>query len=149
MIKTKKQEEDTYMTMKKLHNGKRVLVAIMLVAMLIPMLALSVYASSKYPYNFTFNFNGGTKYCYGTKTDTGYSAGASINSSNFGGGNVRFQLQRSGGSDLSYWAGPYGSNGNYTLYYYSNVDLSQPPISVRLAGTATSAVGYISGNFQP
>lgn len=137
------------MTMKKLRNGRRVLVAIMLVAILIPMLAMSAYASSKYSYNFAFNFNGGTKYCYGSKTDTGYSAGASILGSNFNGGSVRFQLQRSGGSDLSYWTGWYSGNGNHTLYYYSNVDLSNPPIFVRLAGNATSAVEYINGNFQP
>lgn len=137
------------MSMKKLRNGQRALVAIMLITMLIPMLAMSAYASSKYPYTFNFNFNGGTKYCYGTKTDTGYSAGASITDSNFGGGNVSFQLQRSGGSDLSYWAGPYNLETNYTLYYYANVDLSEPPIYVRLAASATSSVGYISGNFQP
>lgn len=137
------------MKMNRLHNGQRVLAAIMLVAVLIPVFALTAYASSKYAYDFTFNYNGGTKYCYGTKTDTAYSAAASITSANFNGGSVQFQLQRSGGSDLSYWAGSYYGTGNYPLYYYSNVDLSQPPISVRLAGNATTAVEYIAGNFQP
>lgn len=135
--------------MKHIYKSQQVLAAILLVVMLIPMLAMTAYASEKYAYTFNFDFSGDTMYRYGTKTDKGYSAAASITSSNFGGGSVDFQLQRSNGSDLSYWAGSYSSNGNYTLYYYGNVDLSNPPISVRLAADATTAVDYIGGNFQP
>lgn len=136
------------MKMKRLKNMKRVLIVIMLVAMLIPVLAVTAYASDRYRYSFSYNGNGGVMYRSGTKTDTSYAAAASILESNMNGGSVKFRLERSNGSDLSYWTGSYYGNGNCPLYYYSNVALTNP-MAVRLAGSATASVRYISGNFQP
>ena len=136
------------MKMNRVRKNQRLLAALLLVVMLIPMLAMMAYASAKYPYAVSFGYSGETKYVYGTNTDIGYSAAASINSGTFNGGSVSFRLERSNGSDLSYWAGPYYGTGNYYLYYYSNVSLT-PPMSVRLAARSNGSVSYISGNFQP
>lgn len=130
-------------------KSQRGLALLMLMALLVSMFALTAYASAKEPYDFDFNFQGGPRYSKSVyKDDGGYSAGASILRSNFGGGSVQFQLQRTNGSDLSYWTSPIREPGNNTLYYYSNVDLSYK-FYVRLAGQATSSVGSIGGNFQP
>lgn len=136
------------MKMKQLKNMKRVLIAILLVAMLIPVLAVTAYASDRYPYTFLYNGNGGVMYRNGTKTDTSYAAAASILESNMNGGSVEFRLERSNGSDLSYWTPRYYGNGNYDLFYYANVTLTDS-MPVRLAGRATTSVRYIEGNFQP
>lgn len=136
------------MKMSRLYNYQRVLTAILLVAVLIPILAMVAYASDKYSYDYTFSTSGGTKYCYGTKTDTGYSGAVSVkDGSTFSGGELYFQLQRKNGSDLSYESGPFSQVDNYYLYYYSNVDLSES-IDVRLRFRATGAMD-IAGNFQP
>ncbi len=131
---------------KKLH----ILALFLIVAMLIPLFALTAFASDKYQYDFHFDGNGGTKYCYGTKTDTGYAGAASVKEgSDFNGGSAKFQLQRSNGSQLGDWTSSYSTPGHYYLYYWSDVDLSEPPISVRMACEATKSVQYLWGNFQP
>lgn len=141
------------MKMNHMCNIQRLLAVFMLVVMLIPMLALSAYASEKVEYNFFYNYSGYDEPKQAWKNDKGYSAAASILDEEFNGGSVNFQLQRWSGSDLSYWSGPYTVKGNKTLYYYSNVDLSDvsetSQMAVQLASTATSAVAWISGNFQP
>lgn len=142
------------MKMNRMRNVQRLLVVLMLVVMLIPMLALSVYASEKKEYKFVYDYNGNVDPQPASKTDKGDTAGASILKEAFNDGSVNFQLQRqSNGSDLSYWSGPYTVTGNKTLYYYKNVDLSEVsefnPLGVQLASTATSEVDWISGNFQP
>lgn len=136
------------MKMNRVRKNHRLLAALLLVVMLIPMLAMMAYASAKYPYALSYSYSGQTKYVYGTKTDTAYSAAASINTAIFNAGSVTFRLERSNGSDLSYWAGPYDQVDNYYLYYYANVSLT-PPMSVRLAAKSSGNLAYISGNFQP
>lgn len=141
------------MKMNRIRNVQKLLVVLMLVVMLIPMLALSAYASVKVGYRFNFNYSGYAEPQKAWKNDKGYSAGASILDGYFNGGSVNFQLQRYSGSDLSYWSGPYTVTGSKILYYYSNVDLSNvsqsSQMAVQLASSATSAVSWISGNFQP
>lgn len=141
------------MKMNGIRNVQRLLAVLMLVAMLIPMLALSAYASEKVEYRFNYNYTGCAEPKKAWKNDQGYSAGASILNGRFYGGSVYFQLQRWSGSDLSYRSGPYTVEGNKTLYYYSNIDLSnvspESQMQVQLATDATSAVEWISGNFQP
>lgn len=136
------------MKMNRVRKNQRLLAALLLVVMLIPMLAMMAYASAKYPYTVSFGYSGDTKYVYGTKTDTAYYAAASIKSGTFNGGSVTFQLERSNGSELSYPTGPFYGLGNYDLFYYADAVLI-PPVSVRVAATSNGSVSYISGNFQP
>lgn len=128
---------------------RRGMALVMLMALLVSMLVLTVYASEKIPYKFSFIFDGPV--CFSDpakKDDGGYSAGASILRSNFNGGSVQFKLKRANYDDLSYWSPSYSGGGNYTLYYFGSLDLSYS-FDVRLAGQATSTVGAIAGNFQP
>lgn len=128
---------------------RRGLTLVMLMALLVSMLALTVYASDRIPYKFSFIFDGPA--CISNpalKNDGGYSAGASILRSSFNGGSVQFKLKRANYDDLSYWFPSYSGGGNYTLYYFASLDLSKS-LYVRLAGQATPAVDAIAGNFQP
>lgn len=141
-------KEDNFVKMSRLHNYQRFLIAVLLVAILIPVLAVAAYASDKYSYNYAFSTSGGTKYRYGTKTDSSHSGAVSVkDGSTFSGGKLYFQLQRKSGSDLSYESGPFNQIDNYFLYYYSDLDLSES-IDVRLMFRATGAMS-INGNFQP
>lgn len=141
------------MKMNRMHNVQRLLAVVMLVVMLIPILALSAYASDKVEYYFSYDYVGNSLPRKAWKNEQGQSAGANIVDGQFNGGSVYFQLQRWNGSDLSYNSGPYTATGNKTLYYYANVDLSgvseANQMQVQLASTATSAVDWISGRFQP
>ncbi len=141
------------MKMNRMHNIQRLLAVVMLVVMLIPILALSAYASDIVGYYFSYDYAGETEPRRAWKDEKGQSAGANIVNAQFNGGSVYFQLQRWNGSELSYESGPYTETGNKPLYYYADVDLSKVSkdnqMQVQLASTATSAVDWISGRFQP
>lgn len=135
-------------TIKKLYKIQGVLAAIMFVIVLVPVLTPFGYASELEHCPYYFAFKGGASSCCETKRDTASTAAVSINGANFNGGSVRFRLLDYNGSDLSYSSVPYSSLDTYTLYYYSNVNQSQLPMTVGLIGIPVGPVEYIYGNFK-
>lgn len=80
------------MKVNQARKNQRLLTALLLVVMLIHILALTAYASVRYPYCITFSYSGDMKHTSFTKSETSYSAILSINRGDFNGGSVKLKL---------------------------------------------------------
>lgn len=133
--------------MKTMQKNRRLLVLLLVAVMLIPMLAVTAYASPKYAYNF--NFNAGSNSVTGTKTDYAYSAGASVLGGNFNGGYVRFQLYNPTGGAMSYESNSvWGITSSCPVYYFSSLSFNGNT-RVKLVGNGYAGIANINGNFVP
>lgn len=127
---------------------------ISLVLILIPILALTAYASSpKKEYSFSFNGASGSQSIRAQKTDVGEStdgaAGISILGANFGSGSVRFWVNGPSGYTITNKSGYYNSlQSNISLIYYEDAGLYDN-CYVTMYCQATAGVQGVGGNFQP
>ncbi len=137
--------------MGRIQKTHQMLAILLLVALLIPMLAISSYASQKVSYDFYFNQNRTTK--TGVKDDVGTSsggaAGVSITRYDFALGNVRFYLRGPDDSVVCNTTGRITTPQNsLLLYYYSNAYLYNG-CNVTLVGIREGNTVSVGGNFQP
>ena len=132
----------------------RILSLLTLVAIMIPMFALSIYAVSSPVTTFEFHFNGGsgpfTK--FGTKTDIGEENGdygaVTVTSGQFGAGRVGFHFNNA----LNYSVTPrvyFTGTGTQYLYYAANAFDDVSSNTIILVGSAVGTVFSVSGRFQP
>lgn len=132
----------------------RILSLLTLVAIMVPMFALSVYAESSPVTTFEFHFNGGsgpfTK--NGTKADIGEEDGGygavTVTSGQFGAGRVGFHFNNA----LLYTVTPrvyFTGTGTQYLYYAADAFDNVNSDTVTLVGTAVGTVFSVSGRFQP
>ena len=132
----------------------RLLSLLTLLAILIPMLAMTVYAKSSEQVSFGFLYNGtaGTKWRSGTKTDIGestqYAAGVTVNNGDFGAGSVRFWIADSDYVTVTNTRTT-SSTGTLSLTYYASLLAQMPSAAVYLGGAATATVQAAAGYFQP
>lgn len=137
--------------MARIQRTHQLLAVLLLVALLVPMLTISSYASQKVSYDFNFNNNQTTK--TGVKNDVGTSsggaAGVSITRYNFAQGNVRFYLRGPDGSAVCNTTGRITTPQNsLLLYYYSDAYLYNN-CNVTLVGIREGNTVSVGGNFQP
>ena len=137
--------------MARIQKTHQLLAVLLLVALLVPMLTISSYASQKVSYDFNFNNNQTTK--TGVKNDVGTSsggaAGVSITRYNFAQGNVRFYLRGPDGSAVCNTTGRITTPQNsLLLYYYSDAYLYNN-CNVTLVGIREGNTVSVGGNFQP
>lgn len=137
--------------MGQIQKAHQLLAILLLVALVIPMLAIGSYASQKVSYDFYFNNNQTTK--TGVKNDVGEpsggAAGVSITRYNFAQGNVRFYLLGPDGAVVCNTTGRITTPQNsLLLYYYSNAYLYNN-CNVTLVGIREGNTVSVGGNFQP
>lgn len=137
--------------MGRIQKTHQLLAILLLVALLIPMLAIGSYASQKVSYDFYFDQNQTTK--TGVKDDvgepTGGAAGVSITRYNFALGNVRFYLRGHDNAVVCNTSGRITTPQNsLPLYYYSNAYLYNN-CNVTLVGIREGNTVSVGGNFQP
>lgn len=137
--------------MGRIQKTHQLLAILLLVALLIPMLAIGSYASQKVSYDFYFDQNQTTK--TGVKDDvgepTGGAAGVSITRYNFALGNVRFYLRGPDNAVVCNTSGRITTpQNNLPLYYYSNAYLYNN-CNVTLVGIREGNTVSVGGNFQP
>ena len=137
--------------MGRIQKTHQLLAILLLVALVIPMLAVGSYASQKVSYDFYFNNNQTTK--TGVKDDVGEpsggAAGVSITRYNFALGNVRFYLRGPDGAVVCNTTGRITTPQNsLLLYYYSNAYLYDN-CNITLVGIREGNTVSVGGNFQP
>lgn len=132
----------------------RILSLLTLVAIMVPMFALSAYAESSQIQYFDFHFNGGsgpfTK--SGVKSDIGEESGVyaavTVTSGQFGSGRAGFHINNA----LLYTVTPrvyFTGTGTQSLYYYDGAFSDVSSNTVTLVGTAVGTVFSVSGRYQP
>ncbi len=141
--------------MKLISKSRSILAMCILVALLIPMLALTAYASEKEPYYYYFKDGFTPKAVSGTKDDvgdpdgSGKFAGVSILGGQFNDARVRYWLLGPDGSQVAPYTGWKGSAPqNMEIRYFDGANLYNG-CSVTLMCEAEYGVEYVWGNFQP
>lgn len=140
--------------MTKKNMKKRIGSLLVSVAILIPLLAMAVYASSD-KVAFTFNFNGAdtTMKKSATKTDIGEStagsAGVTISNADFGAGSVSIWVENSSGQDITNIRSGINRTGTYTLYYNMSMLPASGAMTAVLRCKAIAMVQTVAGTFQP
>lgn len=133
--------------MKHKNTRKRLVSAVTLIAILLPIIALSAYAATD---SFSFAFNGSTAYWYasGTKSNTLIKGSVTVASGDFGLGEVVFDICDRDGAPITS-SRTVSSTGTYTLTYGGNL-ISMPSTVVYLRGRATNQyVWGCNGTFTP
>lgn len=133
--------------MKHKNAKKRLVSAVTLIAILLPIITLTAYAAT---YTFSFGFNGSTAgwYANGIKSNTSLKGSVTVASGDFGIGQVEFIIVDEEGISFTYTR-TVSSTGTYTLNYVA------PPQSMasniaRLRGQATNQyVWGCNGTFTP
>ena len=136
--------------MTQIHKTHRLVATILLVALLIPMIAVIGYASEKVPYYFDFVEDyeqEGKKNDVGTST--GGTAGVSITEANFGLGNVRFYLRDAEGNRACNTSARYTTLQNSIGLTYNSGAALYNNCTVTLVGIREGNPVYVEGNFQP
>lgn len=133
--------------MKHKNAKKRFVSTVTLIAILLPIIALTAYAATD---TFSFGFNGSTAYwyAYGTKSNALLKGSVTVASGDFGLGEVEFNICDRDGFVLTF-PRTVSSTGTYTLTYKG--DLSGMPSNVALLrGHATNQyVWGCNGTFTP
>ena len=133
--------------MKHKNARKRLVSAVTLIAILLPIIALSAYAATD---SFSFAFNGSTAYwyAYGTKSNTLFKGSVTVASGDFGSGQVVFNICDRDGVPFTF-PRTVSSTGTYILTYSSDPGGMANNVAL-LRGNATNQyVWGCNGNFTP
>lgn len=144
--------------MKNRNSKKRVLSFLSLFVLLLPMITLSVCASSPYSY-FDFVINGSyeTEIVEGRKTDMGESsagsAGVTLTSINLSVGSMKFFITDFQNYTITSAPIYMSSTGTGTLYYdmdeLNRLNVNNRDITVDLNCAPTGTIWLYAGRFQP
>lgn len=141
--------------MKKGNLKRRILSLLTLVAILIPMFALTVYASSdKVDFGFTFNGAATAYRKSGVKTDIGEDsdgyAGVTITTGVYTTGCVKIWMEDVNGIDITDIRSGINTTGTFYLIYYSDAFSGKSnPQTVQFCCASTVNVQAVAGRFQP
>lgn len=137
----------------------RLLSLLTLLAILLPMIAISVAASDFVYFTFAFNGNMETWTKKGYKDDvaasSGYLGAVTVSSGDFGQGSVKFFISSIASDDDDYRLTSIAyanANGTYNMFYTGDAlaSLTEPINPVYLIGSPTTYyVWGCSGRFQP
>lgn len=143
--------------MKNRKLTKRLFSFLTLLAILLPIIALSAHAASSPDTSFRFVFNGSSSFSQtvsGTKTDIGESsagaAGVTINNLVLSVGHVEFWINNSYGRTITSQNLSLGSNTTGTIYYdMTELGRLSNPATVILFGLPIGTIWICEGVFQP
>lgn len=142
--------------MKNIKFAKRLFSFLTLLAMLLPIIALSAYAASSPQTSFSFVFNGSTssQSVSGTKLDIGESsagaAGVTVSNLVKSVGHVEFWINNANGRTITSANLSMENNDNGTLYYnMTELNKLSNPASLRLYCLPVGTVWVCEGLFQP